>query len=310
MANNLIGTGAPYLYDYINAYNGSIDPSTVHVKNTGLNRYFQKYLMQKAISVFEWNLPENWAENYFLYVLYCWGFIAVFETNKYGVIPQGCGLKGYNIFYQPTNAIITNPLLRGSIEPRIGQQCTIIKLQPNYSGILDIVDFYANLMALTTEALGVNLVNSKLSYVFGSENKAQAESFKKMFDQIASGEPATFIDKNLFDEEGRPRWFTFSQNLKESYLADDLLSCLRKIDAMFSTDIGIPNANTDKKERLITDEVNANNFETRSKCVLWLDTLKKGIKETNEMFGLDLSVDWRKDLKEDTENVNFNTDIV
>lgn len=307
---NSIGSGAPFLYDYVNAYNGSIDPSTVHIKNTGLNRYFQKYLMQKAISVFKWSLPESWAENYFLYVLYCWGYIAVFETDKYGVIPQGCGLRGYNVFYQPTHAVITNPLLKGIREPQIGNQCSIIKLQPTYSGIMDIVDYYANLMALATEALGVNLLNSKLSYVFAAENKAQAESFKDMFDKIASGEPAVFTDKKLFKDDGTPNWFTFSQNIRESFIADDLLSELRKIDAMFSTEIGIPNANTDKKERLITDEVNANNFETRSKCELWLDTLRKGIKETNDMFGLNISVDWREDLQEGGESYAVNNGTI
>lgn len=213
------------------------------------------------------------------------------------MIPQGCGLKGYNIFYQPTNAVVTNPLLRGILEPRIGKECSLIKLQPNYSGILDIVSFYSNLMSLITEALAVNLLNSKLSYVFGAKTKAQAESFKKLFDSVASGEPAVFIDKGLFNDDGSPAWFTFSQNLKESYLGEELLSALRKVDSMFATDIGIPNANTDKKERLITDEVNANNFETRSKCELWLDTLKKGVEEANEMFGIKISVDWREDLK-------------
>ena len=63
---------------------------------------------------------------------------------------------------------------------------------------------------------------------------------------------------------------------------------------MFSTAIGIPNANTDKKERLITDEVNANNEETESLCELWLEQLKKTCDKTNEMFGIDISVDWRK----------------
>lgn len=298
----------PALYDYINSYNGSLKPSTVHITGTGLNRYFAKYLLQKAISVFKWDIPETWAKNYFLYVLYTWGYVAVFETDKYGVIPQGCGLRGYNIFYQPTHAVITNPLLRGIREPQIDKDCTLIKLQPTYDGIIDIIDFYSNLMALTTEALGVNLVNSKLSYVFGAENKAQAESFKKMYDKVAGGDPAVFIDKNLFDDNGSPKWFTFSQDIKNTYIGDELLLALSKISNMFDTEIGIPNANIDKRERLITDEVNANNFETMSKCALWLDTLNRDIKKTNEMFGLDISVDWRDDLKGAAENGNtFNT---
>ena len=62
---------------------------------------------------------------------------------------------------------------------------------------------------------------------------------------------------------------------------------------MFDTDIGIPNANTDKRERLITDEVNANNVETMTRCELWLETLRKGIDKANSKYGLNISVDWR-----------------
>lgn len=299
-----VGQGAPFLYDYVNMASSSVQPSGIHVNNTGLNRYFQRYLMQKAISVFEWNIPETWAKNYFLYVLYSWGYIAVFETDRYGVIPQGCGLRGYDIFYQPTHATISNPLLKGIIQPRIGKQCEIIKLQPDYNGIMDIVNYYSNLMALVTETLGTNLLNTKLSYIFGAENKAQADSFKKMFDEVASGKPAVFVDKNLFDDNGKPKWFTFENDLKQNYLGDELLTALRKIDAMFDNDIGIPNANTDKKERLIVDEVNANNFETRSKCELWLESLKDGCEKVNNMFGIDLSVDWRKEVHNNGVNID------
>ena len=54
------------------------------------------------------------------------------------------------------------------------------------------------------------------------------------------------------------------------------------------------NANTDKRERLVTDEVNANNVETYSKCSLWLESLQESCEKANNMFGLDLWVDWRK----------------
>lgn len=296
-----IGNGVPYMYDYINVANSMVKPSTVHVENTGLNRYFERYLLQKAISVFRWELPKNWSKNYFLYVLYCWGFEAVLDTGKYGVIPQACGLRGYNIFYQPTNAVITNPLLPEIKEPEIGKDCVLFRLQPDYGGIMDIVSYYANLMSLAAQGIATNLVNTKLAYVFGAENKAQAESFKEMFDKIGSGQPGVFVDKKLFDDEGKPRWFTFSQNLKENYLVTDMLSDLRKIEAMFDTEVGIPNANTDKRERLITDEVNANNFETKSKCELWLENLKECCQDAKDMFGIDISVDWREGIQ--TEEV-------
>lgn len=296
-------TGAPFFYDHANAMVSQVTPNTVHVKNVGLTRFFQRYLLQKAISVFKWNLPENWSRDYFLYVLYCWGFIAIVNTDKFGVIPQGCGLKGYNVFYQPRSAIIQNPLLSGTLEPVIGKQCTLLKLQPDYGGIMDLVSFYAQEMALASEAIDVNLLNSKLSYVFTASNKNAAESLKKLYDRIASGEPAVVIDKNLYNDDGSVSWEAFQQNVGQNYIAGDLLSDLRKIEAEFDTKIGIPNANTDKKERLITDEVNANNVETRNLPELWLESLQKGCKEANAMFGINISVDWRNEPVQAVEEV-------
>ena len=287
-------------YEFNNLYNSARSPSTVHVKNTRLRNYFRKYLLQKAISVFKWNLPEEWDKDYFLYTLYGMGFIAVLYTDEYGTICQQCAPGGYNLYYRPSYVIVTNPLIRDTITLNIDKDCVLLKLQPDYSSIMDIVGYYADQLALAAEAMAVNLVNTKSSTVFGATDKAMAESFKKMYDNMSEGNPAIVIDKHLLDDEGKPSWFPFTQNIKESYIVSDVLSDMRKIEAMFDTEIGIPNANTDKRERLIADEVNANNVETATRCELWLETLKKEITKANNMFDIQISVDWR---------VNPQTDI-
>lgn len=284
----------PFSYDEQNILASHNSPGTVHSQNTNLVYYYKRYLLQKAMSVFEWRLPETWSRDYFLYVLYCWGNIAVINTDKYGVIPQGGTLSGYDIYYQPTHIQITNPLLSGNLSPRIGVDCTLFKLQPDYGGILDLVGDYAELMAIVSETISINLFNSKMSYVFAARNKTAAESLKKLYDQIGAGNPAAVIDKNLFNDDGSPAWQAFFQNIGHNYIVDKLLSDMRKIESMFDTHIGIPNANTDKRERLVTDEVNANNVETYSKCSLWLESLQESCQKANNMFGLDLWVDWRK----------------
>lgn len=283
----------PALADYQQVRNG-VGLDLLAPPEQTLSWMFQRYLLQKAISVFRWTIPETWDKDYFLYCLYCFGRVAVVNTDKFGVIPQACGLMGYNIYYRPTNAIITNPLLRGILQPRIGAECVLLKLQPDYGGIMDIVQFYANLMAQASTAVGVNLANSKLAYAFFAENKALAETFKKFYDAVANGQPAIAVSKDLADEQGRPRWTPFQQDVKSTYITGDLLRDLRTLENRFDTDIGIPNANTEKRERMITDEVNANNVETYSKCQLWLEQLKQSCTEAMAMFpGLELSVDWR-----------------
>lgn len=293
MSNELFNNMAPFDYQTRNYYNATRSPSTVHVKNTALRRFFRKYLFQKAISVFKWNIPEEWDKDYFLYTLYGLGYIAVINTNQYGVICQGGALGGYNLYYRPSYIIITNPLIRGSITANLDKDCALIKLQPDYGNIMDLVGFYADQMALASESLGINMLNVKSGTVFGAESKAKAESYKKMYDTLSDGDPAVVIDKKLLDEQGKPTWFPFTQHIKESYVVTDILSDMRKIESMFDTEIGIPNANTDKRERLITDEVNANNVETSSRCELWLETLRKGINKANQMYNLNLSVNWR-----------------
>lgn len=253
-----------------------------------------RYLLQKAISVFQWTLPKTWNKDYFLYVLYCFGHLAVVNTNRYGVIPQACGLTGYDIFYQPTHALITNPLLTGILQPHIGTECTLLKLQPDYGGILDLVYFYANLIAQTAAGIGINLANSKVAYAVFTDKKSIADTIKKAYDAVANGQPLVVMEKDLANDDGTPAWGTFTRDVKSSYIAGDLLRDMRKLEAMFDNDIGIPNANTEKRERMIVDEVNANNTETYSKCALWLEQLQESCAAARAMFDIELSVKWRE----------------
>ena len=286
----------PVNYEFINQYNAMRSPSTVHCRNTALVEYYTRYLFQKVISVFEFEgLPEEWADNYFKYVLFGYGVIAVIYTDKYGVICQDCGLSGFDVFYQPTRCIIANPHLPGLKEFKIHENCEIIKLQPDYGSVMDLVTTYADLMALALETTGANLLNSKLSYVFFASNKTAAESFKKLYDRVASGEPMAVIDKNLMLEDGTPAWQMFTQNVGQNYITDRLLNDMKTLEDQFNTVIGVPNANTQKRERMITDEVNSNNVDTQCRVNLWLETMNKDIERVNRMFGTDIKVKYRYD---------------
>lgn len=286
-------SSAPFDYNYVNTQYATVTPSTIHVQDSMLTAFFRKYLLQKAISIFKWDIPENWSKDYFLYTLFCYGYVAIINTNKYGVIPQQCGLQGWDIFYRPTNAVITNPLLNGILQPRIDKQCTLLKLQPDYGSVMDLVNYYAGMMALSSETATTNLINSKLAYVAFVDNKSEAETFKKMYDDILSGEPAVVVDKRNKSQADAKNWDMFTQNVGQNYIVGDILADMKKWTQMFLTEIGIGNANTDKKERLITAEVEANNEETITMAELWLEQLQESCAKANNLFGINISVDWR-----------------
>lgn len=285
-------------------------PSHVHSCDNFTYWYWFRYLFKRIISVFKFDLPENWSKNYFEYVLFGLGFGAVVRTDKFGVIFQKCGLQGLNLYYQPTNAIITNRLLRGIITPKIGFQTELIRLQPDYSSVCDIVSYFAQKLALAAEAVDMNLINSKLAYVFAAGDKALAESMKKLYDNISQGNPAAFADSKLFDDEGKPRWLPWCNDLKGNYIAGELTADMRTILNDFDSMVGIPNANTTKRERLLTDEVNANNVETESLSELWLEELNESFKKVNAMFGLEISVERRFDNYADSGNEDYNSGLV
>lgn len=298
--------GVPFDYNSRMIYNTRCGGGLIKATDTNISRFFQRYLWARLIGVLKWDIPDYWSYDYFTYCLYQFGYVCVLNTDRFGVIPQFCGVKGYNIFYEPTHAVVTNPLLDGIKEPIIGKQCTIIRVNADWGGMWDLITFYADLMAAVCSAIGVNLTNSKLAYILLASNKAQAETLKHMYDTVANGEPVVALDKNALNLDGTPSWTLLDTNVANHYISDKLLVDLQAIINMFDTEIGIPNANKQKRERMITDEVNANNTDTSMGTLTRLERLQQGAKQTREMFGIKCSVDWRvkPDLGGDTNGFN------
>ena len=86
----------------------------------------------------------------------------------------------------------------------------------------------------------------------------------------------------------------YYNHVKETYIANDLQMLKQSIINDFLTEVGLNNANMDKRERLIVDEVNANDEEIRANVQHWLDTMSEGIRRANSLFGLNLNVTLRK----------------
>lgn len=292
----------PFTYAALNAIDGTIHPSFLHIHNTSLARFFKRYLLQDALSVFDFDLPSWWDADYFRYSLIGFGFVTVFKTDKFGIIPQQCGLSGFNVFYRPTQCTIANPLIGAKIL-NIGKNCELIKMQPDYSGVASLVDYYGDLMALTWEGITTNILNSKLAYIGYADGKEQAETFKKLYDKIASGEPAVIVKKKSSTLSDSDKFQFFTQNLGQNYIAGDMLDSLRSIQAAFRAEIGIPDLNIQKKERLITAEATKTDIYTRAKSMLWLEEIQNSIERVVKMFPeLDgkLAVEFR--FKGDDEN--------
>lgn len=296
--------GIPMEFAESNIQQNIVSPSTTHCSNNLLVNFLEMYLLQRAMSVFKFNLPDEIDERYFKYCLFCNGWIVLTYDDEFGPIAHYASLTGADMYYRPKKATIiltdtdaskTKTIERDliSTEPN----AVLMTLQENYRSILDMISFYAERMALIYEAFDVNIINSHLAYVFGTDKKAIAETFKKIYDEIAGGSPAAVTDKDLFDEDGKPKWTTFINNLKQNYIGGDLMLDLSKVEKEFDTWIGIPSANTDKRERLTNDEVNSNNIESISMISMWLQNMQECIERVKKYCqGFDdMSVELRFD---------------
>lgn len=286
-----IVNGIPMDFVNFNININAVSPSTTHCSNNVLTYFLERYLLQRAMSVFKFTLPEEIDERYFKYVLFCNGWIIMTYDDQLGALAHYGALSGSDLYYRPKKATInlvdTDPALNKTLERTLigdNPDAVLMTLQENYLGILDIVSFYAERMALLFESFDMNVINSHLAYVLGTDKKSIAETFKKIYDDIASGTPAVVMDKDLFDEEGKPKWHTFFNNLRQNYIGGDLLLDLAKVQKEFDTWIGIPSANTDKRERLTDDEVNSNNVETVCMVKMWLQNMEECIKKIKAIY--------------------------
>ena len=254
------------------------------VANTS-NLYYRDWLLKKILSRFEFtNIPSYWDSDYFLEVLFLEGHVCVTDTGA-GVLPFKCGLTGIGIFEQPTTCVIANPVL-GNFKRTIDVDCALLRLQYNYQGCGWLINRYATLLAMCDSGISVNLMNSKAAYVFKAASKAQAETIKKMYDDITMGRPAVFVGENgALNQEN-----VFTMPVKENFVADDIQLLKRKLVNEFLTDIGINNANLDKRERLNAEEVNANNEEIYANIQHWYDNLSDGVNRINRLFNLEIGV--------------------
>ena len=259
--------------------------------------FYKERMLRKIYELFRFTIPDDWDLDYFRQHLFLDGYVGVTDTAM-GILALKCAASGYNVFERPTKLIFANPVL-GNFDRNIGTDCEVIRLQYNWLGIAPILDKYAYLLAMCDSAVSVNLMNSKVAFIATAEGKAAAETIKTAYQQISEGNPFVCMSKDSVDSIS---WELL--NVKNTFIGNDVSLLKQTIWNEFLTEIGIPNMNRDKRERMITDEVNANNTETSFSVSHWLETVRSGMEKCNAMFGLELAIEMNPILEGGADNGN------
>lgn len=280
----------PMNYEQINLQAGMYSPSPVKNRNNKSFDYFVRSLFQRATTVFEWELPEEWdgkTKDFFLYCLFRFGYIVISDFEQFGLGFQPCGLSGYNFYYQPAKALVANPALTQSLELELGKDGQLLKLTPDYRGIWDILEFYAEKLSLLDNAINMSLINNKYAFFLGARNKTAGMALKKMLDLVNKGEPAVVWDMKLLNDptdKDIPFQEWKRDHLKDSYLTTDQLLDFHTILNDFDAEVGIPTVPYQKKERMVTDEANAKLADGKARSVTWFETIQSSINEIKQLY--------------------------
>lgn len=281
--------------DMLSRYIFQIEPKDVEGLNNTSVVYYTYEFIRKLFGVYAIeNVPEGWDYDYMLERIFLDGMMCITDTEL-GVLPLQTGVSGLNVFNHPTTCVIANPVL-GSLERRIDVDCALVKLQFNYGNVWPIINRYASLLAMCDSAIAVNLINTKVCAIFGADSKAEAETYKRMYDKISRGDPAVFVGEGLAKKLSDRLLFN---QVKQQYIADDVEDLKQRLMDDFLSDIGINNANTDKRERLNTFEVVSNTQEVRSGAEHWLQNIQDGFDVANRLYGLNLKITRKQFKSED-----------
>lgn len=297
----------PFNYEQLNVIAGTYTPNYVKPCDNKSYMYWERSLFQRALSVIRIDgLPDDWDENVRNFLFWCLfriGFVACFNSAKYGVAFQPCTLKGYDFYYQFTEAIVTNPTFKRTFT--IHKDCEILKIAPDYMGIWDIISRYAERLSALDPAIEMSIENSKYSNVWGARNKAGAKFLEKMVDKIQRGEPSVIFDTSLLIPIDKVTKDDIVVNLsqkdiKNTYLGTQLLQDFATILNEFDTEIGIPTLPYQKKERMVTDEAESKQEDATSRSKIWVDTLNGCFKAINPLLGTNMVAVHNYDVSRET----------
>ena len=262
------------------------------VTNTLTYMQYLRRLMELSMSMFEWkNLPSTVDPRYIELRLFETGSVVFFKDDVLGELCLDCIQQGNFDVYG-------NPITRrayscyNNYQKVLNDKDSVI-IWNNYLRTNSVTDIqlYAKRLWDLDRSVDVNAKAQKTPILIQC-NEKQRLTMKNLYMQYDGNTPFIFADNNI-DINGIKAIST-----QAPYVADKLYQLKNQIWNEALTYLGISNLNINKQERLITDEVSSSQGSTISSRYSRLECRRQAVEKINEMFGLDIEVDYRKDCQD------------
>lgn len=246
--------------------------------------YWLETLFEKCVRMFEWNgLPKTIPQKEIEQRAILDGFAGMVKDSKAGLIVASGGLSGVTVYCDEfKNFTFAAPTAAGGTF-EIGKNAVLIENTSLRNPLLPLILRYADLLAHAEISLKMALINNRVNNAYAVSDNEIAESVNAYYNKIYNGKNGSILDDALVNSV---------QNIANARSAGVVAECIEArndILRAFFAEIGVRFAK-DKKERLITDEVSADN----QMLLLNINDMKrqreKAAKEINRVFGLNVSV--------------------
>ena len=262
--------------------------------------YWRERLCEKCMYIFKWDgLPEEIEQKEIEYPLIFFGYGGFLKDGKY--LSCRVGLHGVTDYPDEfTTMIYATPLHNGS--RKIGVNSVLISNDSNRTALIELVDYYAHMLAHASLTFQSVLINCRATAMIGVSNSLEEDSVKAYYNALEDGKSAVVQDSESLNS------FLGSENIKK--ISDmmintsslrDCYDCTDLLLKSFYSDIGVSKQGT-KRERLITSEVNEDNEYRLFNIWDMLECRKKACEQINKIFGLNMSVEISNEWKGDVFN--------
>ena len=255
-----------------------------------------------CLSMFEWvNLPESMNARFLEECLYYKGQAALLKDEEYGFINTQAATNGYlNIYGLPTSlncfsfSYSKYRNLYTGLDGTENKDCILVMNNWERIPTATTIELFCQRLAEAEQTASVNIKAQKTPVLIVVDEN-QRLMMENLYSQYDGNRPFIFGDKNQLSENA-----INCINTGAPFIADKIMDYKKQIWNEALQFLGINTLQTEKKERLITDEASSNNELINLNLQSMLIPRQEAAKQFNKLFGLTgdkaISVRLRSDL--------------
>lgn len=253
--------------------------------------YWLETLFEKCVRMFEWRgLPNTIPQKEIEQRLILDGYCGMVNDRKAGLIVASGGLSGVTPYCDEfKNFTYAAPECAGG-QVDLGVNAVLIENTSLRNPLLPMILRYSDLLAHAEISLKMALINNRVNNAYAVESNEIAESVNAYYNKIYNGKNGSILDDSLV---------TGVQNIANTRGGGVVAECIEArndILRAFFAEIGVRFAK-DKKERVVVDEVSADNQMLLLNVNDMKRQRKKSALEINSVFGKDVSVELSEEFE-------------